>query len=127
MCGSLKFYYFSSFPGLLEMSLSFKPSVSVGWKRGEEVLQVSGNLGFLLSSKYPMIPFASEEETKLTEEQEVEKLDIIVPVFNLHQLQSKKEVDTGFYANAPYPHPHTLFIVNTDKKWSTRDHCAQGL
>ena len=74
-----------------------------------------------------MLPFASKEDIALTEKNEMEKLDIIEPVFNLHVLESKRKVETGFHANAPYSHPHTLFLVNVNKKWSNRDLCAQGL
>jgi len=83
-------------PGLLDMSLSFKPHVAVSWERGKERLHVSGNLGFLLSSKHPLSPFLSEEEVKLTEMEDVGTLDIIAPVFDLHKLPCGNEVAQDF-------------------------------
>ncbi|EDO38360.1 predicted protein [Nematostella vectensis] len=115
------------FPGLLDMTLSYKPHVSATWPRGKQDVQVSGNLGFLLSSKNILSPFANPDQVNATKKQSLENLDIIAPVFNLHQMETKGEMDTGFYPGAPYPNLHTLVMVNTEKDWSIRDISAQGM
>ena len=89
-------------------------------------MQVAGNLDFLLSSKYPVKPFASAHGIDQTRDVAIEKPEVISPVFNLHKLQTKRHTDTGFYPGAPHPHPHTLIIISTKKNWSVEDTCAQG-
>ncbi|XP_031566388.1 39S ribosomal protein L37, mitochondrial-like [Actinia tenebrosa] len=117
----------NSFPGLNDMSLSHKPHVSAVWKRHDDAIQVSGNLGYLLSSKTLLSPYVPADSLKETEEIKLESLDLIAPVFNLLRVASNCETDTGFYDGTPYPHAHTLVLVNTENKWSTRERCAQGL
>jgi len=118
---------FFRFPGLCDMSLSYKPHVSAVWKRHDDMVQVSGNLGFLLSTKLPLLPFASPSDVKNTEEQALGGLDLIAPVFDMQQVSSKAVTDTGFYKGSPYPYAHTLVIVNTEKNWSVQERCAQGI
>ena len=100
--------------------------MSAWWERGSDELQVSGNVGFLLSSKQQLSPIADSEEIAETRDCQIKKTDIISPVFNLHKLRSKKKFDTSFHSGAPYPHPHTIIIVNNNTKWSTSDLVAQG-
>ena len=113
-------------PRLLETSLTYKPRVSVSYKRDENNLMVSGNLGFLLSSKYPLKQVMDMKAIKETEQNEVEKPEIISPVFNLNKAKTTQKLDTGFYDGAPFPHPHTLVIVSKNQKWTTSDLVAQG-
>ena len=87
---------------------------------------VSGNLGFLLSSKYPLKQVMDMKTIKETEQVEVEKPEIISPVFNLNKAKTTQKLDTGFFDGAPFPHPHTLVIVSTNQKWTTSDLVAQG-
>ena len=122
----LYFILHFSFPSLLETSLTYKPRVSVSYERGDNNLLVSGNLGFLLSSKHQLKQVKDIEEVKNTEQIGVEKPEIISPVFNMNQAKSTQKLDTGFYDGAPFPHPHTLVIVSTNRKWSTSDLVAQG-
>lgn len=114
------------FPGLHDMSLSYKPRVSAVWKRQDDLVQVSGNLGFLLSSKQPLLPFASGIDVQNTEHENLDGLGLIAPVFDMQQVASNAITDTGFYKGSPYPHAHTLVIVNTENNWSVEDRCAQG-
>ncbi|KAK3755167.1 hypothetical protein QZH41_010690, partial [Actinostola sp. cb2023] len=84
-------------------------------------------LGFCCQQKQPLVTFASESEVKDTEYHSLSSLDLIAPVFDLQQVASNARTDTGFYAGSPYPHAHTLVIVNTENNWSVKDRCAQGL
>ena len=63
---------------------------------------------------------------KRTEQVPLEKPEIISPVFNLNKARTTQKLDTGFYDGAPFPYPHTLFIVSTNRKWTTSDLVAQG-
>jgi len=108
------------------MSLTYKPRVSVSYERDDTNLLVSGDLGFLLSSKHQLKQIKDTEEVKNAEQVQVEKPEIISPFFNLNKTKSVQKVDTGFYDGAPFPHTHTLVIVSTNRKWSTSDLVAQG-
>ena len=108
------------------MSLTYKPRVSISYKRDDTNLLVSGNLGFLLSSKHQLKQVKGTEEIKNTEQVPVEKPEIISPVFNLNKAKTTQKLDTGFYDGAPFPHPHTLIIVSLNRKWTTSDLVAQG-
>ena len=115
-----------SFPGLLETSLTYKPHVSAYWERQHKI-QVAGHVGFLLSSKNPVKQVADSEEVKKTKETEVEKPDIISPMFHLNT--SKKNTpkfETGFYNNSPFPYPHTFVMVCEDIKQNTSQLVGQG-
>ena len=63
---------------------------------------------------------------KRTEQVPLEKPEIISPVFNLNNARTTQKLDTGFYDGAPFPYLHTLFIVSTNRKWTTSDLVAQG-
>ena len=108
------------------MSLTYKPRVSVSYERDDTNLLVSGDLGFLLSSKHQLKQIKDTEEVKNAGQVLVEKPEIISPFFNLNKTKSVQKVDTGFYDDAPFPHTHTLVIVSTNRKWSTSDLVAQG-
>lgn len=115
----------SSFPGLLETSLTYKPHVSAYWER-KHMIQVSGHLGFLLSSKNQLKQVADSEEVEKTKEIHVEEPDIISPVFHLNPTKSRAKFETGFYSSAPFPHPHTFIVVCEDTKWKTNQLVGQG-
>ena len=87
---------------------------------------VSGNFGFLLSSKYPLKQVKDMKAMKETEQIQLEKPEIISPVFNLNKTRTTQKLDTGFYDGAPFAHPHTLVIVSTNQKRTTSDLVAQG-
>ena len=87
---------------------------------------VSGNLGMLLSSKYPLKQVKDIEAIRKTEEIALEKPEIISPVFNLNKAKTTWKLDTGFYDGAPFPYPHTLIIVSATQQWTTSDLVAQG-
>ncbi|XP_068732869.1 large ribosomal subunit protein mL37-like [Montipora capricornis] len=119
--------YAGSFPKLMETSLTYKPRVSVSYKRHETDLMISGNLGFLLSSKYPLEQVKEKEAIQSTEQVELQRPDIISPVFNLNKAKTAQKLDTGFFDGAPFPNPHTLVIVSTNQNWTTSDLVAQGI
>ena len=119
-------FYIFSFPGLLDTSLTYKPHVSAYWER-EHKIQVAGHYGFLLSSKNPLKQVADRNEVIKSKEIEVEKPDIISPLFHLNT--SKKtnlKVETGFYNNSPFPNPHTFIMVCEDIKQNTSQLVGQG-
>ena len=115
-----------SFPGLLETSLTYKPHVSAYWERAHKI-QVAGHVGFLLSSKNQLKQVADSEEVKKTKEIEVEKPDIISPLFHLNtSKKTNPKFETGFYNNSPFPYPHTFIMVCEDIKQNTSQLVGQG-
>lgn len=67
------------------MSLTYKPRVSVSYERDDTNLLVSGDLGFLLSSKHQLKQIKDTEEVKNAEQVQVEKPEIISPFFKSEQ------------------------------------------
>jgi len=115
------------FPGLLETSLTYKPHVSTYWERAHKI-QVAGHVGFLLSSKNQLKQVADSEEVKKTKEIEVEKPDIISPLFHLNtSKKTNPKFETGFYNNSPFPYPHTFIMVCEDIKQNTSQLVGQGI
>ena len=110
----------------METSLTYKPRISVSYKRHNTDLMISGNLGFLLSSKYPLKEVKDYNATQSTQKQQLDKPDVISPVFNLNKAKTGQKLDIGFFDGAPFPFPHTLVIVSTKQKWTTSDLVAQG-
>ncbi|KAJ7333127.1 39S ribosomal protein L37, mitochondrial [Desmophyllum pertusum] len=118
--------YANSFPGLLDTSLTYKPHTFAFWER-EHLIQVSGRLGFLLSSKNQLKQVADSEEVQKTKEIQVDRPEIISPVFHLHSTNIEPKFEPGFYSSAPFPYPHTFIIVSEDTRWPTNQLVGQGI
>ncbi|XP_077073930.1 large ribosomal subunit protein mL37 [Siphateles boraxobius] len=115
LCGGLQV----TRPELAKRILAEKYSLAATWRRGEDVFQVRGQNGLLLNSMTPVPVLAGEDQIQSTADQALETFYPIAPTIDLqrtHVYQEKN--DTGFREGYPYPHAHTLFLMemgNTPK------------
>ncbi|XP_053083694.1 39S ribosomal protein L37, mitochondrial [Pangasianodon hypophthalmus] len=101
-----------SHPALGHRMLAEKYILSASWSRGEDQFQVRGQNGFLLNSTTPLPAVAGDEEVRSTSDHVLETFYPISPTIDLqcahvYQLQNH----TGFREDYPYPHVHTLFVM----------------
>ncbi|KAA0719016.1 39S ribosomal protein L37, mitochondrial [Triplophysa tibetana] len=115
LCDSLQ----GTHPKLAKRILADKYSLAATWRRGEDMFQVRGQNGLLLNSMTPVPVVAGDELIQSTADQALETFYPISPTIDLqctHVYQEKD--DTGFRADYPFPHAHTLFLMemgNTPK------------
>ncbi|KAI7810160.1 39S ribosomal protein L37, mitochondrial [Triplophysa rosa] len=99
-------------PELAKRILADKYSLAATWRRGEIVFQVRGQNGLLLNSMSPVPVAAGDELIQSTADQALETFYPISPTIDLqctHVYQEKN--DTGFRADYPFCHAHTLFLM----------------
>ncbi|XP_051989717.1 39S ribosomal protein L37, mitochondrial [Xyrauchen texanus] len=115
LCGGLQVTH----PELGKRILADKYSLAATWRRGEDVFQVRGQNGLLLNSMTPLPMVAGEEQIQSTVDQALETFYPIAPTIDLQCTRVYQEKnDTGFRENYPFPHAHTLFLMevgNTPK------------
>lgn len=97
-------------------------SLSVSWKRGEDLFQVRGRNGLLHSSMDPLPEVCGKDEVSDTADHALETFYPISPTIDLQRANVYKDVNcTGFRENFPYPHAHTLyFLESADAKCKLR-------
>ncbi|XP_065512250.1 large ribosomal subunit protein mL37 [Caloenas nicobarica] len=102
------------YPSLMKRMLSRNYKIAATWERESILLQVRGLNGILLNSMAPIPPVASKEEILATEAHVLETFHPISPTIDLQEVNVYKELnDTGFRDGYPYPHPHTLFFLES--------------
>lgn len=115
LCGGLQVTH----PSLGRRMLADKYSLAASWSRGEDLFQIRGQNGFLLNSMTPLPALAGQEEVRATADHVLETFYPISPTIDLqctHVYDQKSS--TGFREDYPYPHAHTLFLMeagNTPK------------
>nr|XP_055058621.1 39S ribosomal protein L37, mitochondrial [Misgurnus anguillicaudatus] len=108
LCGSLHVTH----PKLAKRILADKYSLAATWRRGEDVFQVRGQNGLLLNSMTPVPVVAGDEQIQSTAEQALETFYPISPTIDLQCTRVYQEKnDTGFRPDYPFPHAHTLFLM----------------
>ncbi|CAL8276912.1 unnamed protein product [Lota lota] len=109
LCSSLQ----ASQPALGKRMLAEKYSLTASWSRGEDVFQVKGQNGLLLSSATPLPPLADRQEVEETENHVLETFYPVSPTIDLQttHLYSPTHTSTGFRSDYPYPHAHTLYFL----------------
>lgn len=102
------------FPTLGSRMLAENYRVSATWERETDIYRVCGLSGMLLSSKHPLPAMAGEEEILSTEKHTLPTFYPISPNIDL-QLTNVYELlnDTGFRNGYPFPHAHTLYIMES--------------
>ncbi|XP_005233042.3 39S ribosomal protein L37, mitochondrial [Falco peregrinus] len=104
----------AKYPSLTKRMLARNYKVAAMWERGSTLLQVRGLNGILMNSMTPIPPVASKEEIVATAEHVLETFYPISPTIDLQEVHVYKELnDTGFRDGYPYPHPHTLFFLES--------------
>lgn len=115
LCGVLQVRH----PGLAKRMLAEKYNLAATWRRGEDVFQVRGHSGLLLNSMTPLPVLAGPEQIQGTADQDLETFYPIAPTIDLQCTNVYQEKNTtGFREGYPYPHAHTLFLMemgNTPK------------
>ncbi|KAK0149460.1 39S ribosomal protein L37, mitochondrial [Merluccius polli] len=109
LCSSLQ----ASQPALGKRMLAEKYSLTASWCRGEDVFQVRGQNGLLLSSAAPLPPLADRQEVEETESHVLETFYPVSPTIDLQtiNLYTPEHMSTGFRSDYPYPHAHTLYFL----------------
>lgn len=109
LCSSLQ----ASQPALGKRMLAEKYSLTASWSRGEDVFQVRGQNGLLLSSAAPLPPLADRQEVEETENHVLETFYPVSPTIDLQttHLYHPEHTSTGFRSDYPYPHAHTLYFL----------------
>eukprot|EP00079_Xenopus_tropicalis_P008404 XP_002931477.1 PREDICTED: 39S ribosomal protein L37, mitochondrial [Xenopus tropicalis] len=103
----------NKFPALSQRSLVENCRLAASWHRESSIYQVRGINGFLLSSKNPLKPVASESEIQATKEHRLESLYPLSPAIDLQEVNVYEERnDSGFRPGYPFPHPHTVFVMD---------------
>ncbi|KAI6064047.1 39S ribosomal protein L37, mitochondrial [Aix galericulata] len=102
------------YPSLAKRMLARNYRIAAVWERESFLLQVRGLNGILLNSVAPIPPVASEEEILATKEHVLETFYPISPTIDLQEVNVYRELnDTGFKDGYPYPHPHTLYFLES--------------
>uniref|UniRef100_A0A8C5WMA3 Large ribosomal subunit protein mL37 n=1 Tax=Leptobrachium leishanense TaxID=445787 RepID=A0A8C5WMA3_9ANUR len=103
----------SKFQGLSERSIVENCRLATFWKRGSDTYHVRGINGFLMSAKHPLTPLATDSEIQATAPHMLESLYPLSPAIDLQEVNVYEERnDSGFRDGYPFPHPHTLFIMD---------------
>nr|XP_009681626.1 PREDICTED: 39S ribosomal protein L37, mitochondrial [Struthio camelus australis] len=102
------------YPSLAKRMLARNYRIAATWERELFFLQVRGLNGILLNSMAPIPPVASKDEVVATEEHTLETFYPISPTIDLQEVIVYRELDdTGFRDGYPYPHPHTLYFLES--------------
>ncbi|XP_025960776.2 large ribosomal subunit protein mL37 [Dromaius novaehollandiae] len=110
LCRSMTMKY----PSLAKRMLARNYRIAATWERESFLLQVRGLNGILLNSMAPIPPVASRDEVVATEEHALETFYPIAPTIDLQEVNVYRELDdTGFRDGYPYPHPHTLYFLES--------------
>ncbi|XP_069794157.1 large ribosomal subunit protein mL37 isoform X1 [Narcine bancroftii] len=102
------------FPALGNRMLAENYRVSATWERESDIFRVCGLNGMLLSSKLPLPAIAGKKEILSTEQHTLPTFYPISPNIDL-QLTHVYELynSTGFQDGYPFPHAHTLYIIDS--------------
>ncbi|XP_025062456.1 39S ribosomal protein L37, mitochondrial, partial [Alligator sinensis] len=105
----------SKFPSLSKRMLGRNYRLAATWERESVLLQVRGLNGVLLNAMNPIQPVASKDEILATENDTLETFYPILPTVDLQDVNVYEEKnDTGFRKDYPYPHPHTLYFMESN-------------
>ncbi|KAJ8274310.1 hypothetical protein COCON_G00089350 [Conger conger] len=103
-------------PALGKRMLAEDYTLAAYWNRGEDLFQVRGKNGTLMSSVSPLPAIAGKEEVASTADYVLETFYPIAPTIDLqltHVYQEKTH--TGFKEGYPYPHAHTVFHLEAKR------------
>ncbi|XP_058490999.1 39S ribosomal protein L37, mitochondrial [Solea solea] len=119
LCATLQ----SSHPAIGRRMLAEKYSLAATWKRGEDLFQIRGQNGLLHSCMDPLPVVSGREEVAETADHVMQSLYPVSPTIDLQKIYVYKEEmnNTGFRDDYPYPHVHTLYILDgADTNFSLR-------
>ena len=98
----------------MNSTVSYEPYVSASFQRNDLNIQIGGKYGMLLMSDKPPETFAPDRDILESADEEIVWDDVISPAFHMFEKSNTNfRTIKSFRDGAPYPHPHTLFIVHT--------------
>ncbi|XP_038066044.1 39S ribosomal protein L37, mitochondrial-like isoform X2 [Patiria miniata] len=100
------------YPEILSRAQAPNYYVSASWTRENNVIQVRGRPGMLMTSKNPLQPLAGLDEIQQTSDHTLETFYPLAPTIDLRTCYVYKDNYnfSGFYDGYPFPHAHTLFM-----------------
>ncbi|KAM8839452.1 large ribosomal subunit protein mL37 [Synchiropus picturatus] len=108
LCGTLQ----TSYPSLSRRMFAESYSLSTTWTRGENMFQIRGLNGLLHTSMDPLPQVSDKQKILETADEMLETFYPVSPTIDLQEVHLYKEVNcTGFSAECPYPHAHTLYFL----------------
>ncbi|NWU95361.1 RM37 protein, partial [Upupa epops] len=114
------------YPALTKRMLAKNYRIAATWERESNLLQVRGLNGVLMNSMVPIPPVASKQEILATEEHILETFYPIAPTIDLQEVNVYRELNdtgksaVGFRDGYPYPHPHTIFFLESASTYPQR-------
>eukprot|EP00794_Sanderia_malayensis_P014212 gene14212-15695_t len=117
------------YPSYLSRCLNYKQHFNAAFTRLEKYnVQVTGKpeKSFLIMSKKTLDQFAPDEEIVQSGQQEICWDEVFKPIFHMQELKTSFKSEGPFLSDAPFPNPHTLFIV-ADKRMEMKHLIGQGL
>ncbi|XP_032829051.2 large ribosomal subunit protein mL37 [Petromyzon marinus] len=100
------------YPGILERSLVEGAKIGVSWQRGPERVHARGPHGAVLAGRAPLGRIASPEETESASAEPLPDFSPISPLIDLQRVRvTHTATTTGIREGFPYPHAHTLFLL----------------
>ncbi|XP_061427659.1 large ribosomal subunit protein mL37 [Lethenteron reissneri] len=100
------------YPGILERSLVEGAKIGVSWQRGPESVHARGPHGAVLVGRAPLGRIASPEETESASGEPLPDFSPISPLIDLQRVHvTHTATTTGIREGFPYPHAHTLFLL----------------
>ncbi|KAL4608255.1 39S ribosomal protein L37, mitochondrial [Arapaima gigas] len=125
LCGTLQVRH----AALGERMLAEKYSVAACWTRGGDLFQVRGQNGLLLNSMSPVPVVAGREEVLSSQDKVLETFYPISPTIDLQvtYVYNEKTNTGSFREGYPYPHAHTLYLLESGDAPRLREHqvCAK--
>lgn len=108
LCATLQ----SSHPNIGRRILAERYSLAATWKRGEDLFQIRGKNGLLLSSMDPLPEVSVKQEVSDTREHVLETFYPVSPTIDLQEVHAYKDDlnCSGFRDGYPYQHAHTLYF-----------------
>ncbi|XP_072049848.1 large ribosomal subunit protein mL37-like [Amphiura filiformis] len=111
----------TTYPELQQRATARGAYVMARYHRGDDLVATQGNPhALLMTSKNPLPALVDQEEVAASKDYELPSFYPISPTIDLIETNIYKGDNfTGFQDGYPFPHAHTLFMLNT--KWQT-DH-----
>ncbi|XP_077985806.1 large ribosomal subunit protein mL37-like [Glandiceps talaboti] len=102
------------YPKLLQRSLANDYNLAAPYYRGDAQIHVRGRIGTLITSKFPLLPLATDEEIQETSSHQLESLHPISHTIDLRlcKVYRQDHCNTGFAEGYPYPHANLLLAIN---------------
>ncbi|XP_022108538.1 39S ribosomal protein L37, mitochondrial-like [Acanthaster planci] len=119
----------TQYPTLLSRAQAMNYYVGASWTRENNILQVRGRPGMLLTCKDPLLPLAGLDEIQGTKAHTLETFFPLAPTIDLRTYYVYKENYNfpGFHDGYAFPHAHTLFLYGNYNVLQSEKINARGI